>query len=849
MRKILPEISIRYFFSQFRKRAVLTFAFSVLILTISVALVVFLSGGTGVKAEGLCGMYGPDKIVNGDAEITCATEINGRLTVHGNLTIKANVTVTHELGHTLVAKGMELIVDGTLTLESGAQINVDGMGYKGGRIKHLGAGTYDCIVDQPCNVYPPDGSNMSLLGKQKIFSYVVYYFPSPDQRTSGGNWNIGGTGGGNGTFSLNRGAAGGGGGGAFGNGAGAKTNGIHDNYRVANYGGGGAGWGGTGGTGGNNADGGNGTINDTSNGNIVAVKFGGGGGVGTANFGTAWDIIGGNGGGVIKIVANKLVMGINTNISADGTNGGGVSSGNRSGLGGGGGGGTIAIDVNELEMEQSSNLSMTGGAGYSIWYTGTTYYNSAGSGGGGIAWVDVANKFKKAGLYYGDAAWQTQMLENIDKSSIVQTDPTSSQKASEAQGGDGKVLFNGNPTVPATCDFANDASVEIPGISLSTNAPGGLNALQAGDIVNLTASYYQYRKSDTSCETYFYTKYNPWNVFNISNEKIVYTTSGLEGKLPPNTSDTGRWWETSTASVFSGGSQPNFGEERHFTLTANLNVKSDLCTNYRSYLTNPPKIFTANYVNSDKTQGDAGVGRDYDFSEATIGFSCPNLNIENEVGAQSDITNSTSNLKFVGPSVVSRNGTTAINKDANVIDLSSYTHSFDFSAIETNFEKLKKQRATDLSGTVSGIANLNPITNFKPEGGVFNLTTDAIDGGRVFNGRGTIFREGNLTINKMNWNCTAGTTCTLGIVVKDGDVTINASARDMKNVAIYAYGTGGTIKIFPADNPDNVAMTGSFVGNSIEIGQASGTIKYAPSLNTAPPPGFSSLVEEIQGLQ
>ena len=171
MKNILREISIRHFFSQFKKRAVLTFVFSVLILTFGVALVAFLYGEQRVKAISYIDgtiktgpSDGTEEIINNNVEVSGTVEFNRHITINGNLTLKPNSILTHaQQGFLGGVEGMYLTVNGTIILEQGAQINVDGKGYKGGRIHHEGGGVYDCHVGQVCNVYGPDGSDTSIL--------------------------------------------------------------------------------------------------------------------------------------------------------------------------------------------------------------------------------------------------------------------------------------------------------------------------------------------------------------------------------------------------------------------------------------------------------------------------------------------------------------------------------------------------------------------------------------------------------------------------------------------------------------------------------------------------------------
>jgi len=391
-----------------------------------------------------------------------------------------------------------------------------------------------------------------------------------------------------------------------------------------------------------------------------------------------------------------------------------------------------------------------------------------------------------------------------------------------AFGGDGKEVLIGNPTNPIT---ACDLSKIILTDPAFTSQPGATPHYKKGDIIIYQARYNS-QDNNSNCsgeyELHFQTNINNQLYFdNVNKSKLT------PGDLQPITQSVqgldAKYWVVSSPGIYTG--------------EIKVRIKDNACENPVG-IENKIQIYqkhmwagkTTNIINSDNH----------------IIVDCPNLNIENEVGAGGDITNSASNLKFIGSSVISRSGTTAINKDTNVIDLSNRTHSFDFNATEANFEELKKQRAKNLTGT--GVFNLN--SDNKPEGGVWRMADGVATLDKIFekNSHGTIFYDGDLTINKIEWNASASGT--LGIVVKNGDVTIKD--KTLKNVAIYAYGDeyhADKGKIIFGYSDDGVDASGSFVGNSITIGQASGTIKYAPDLNVAPPPGFSSLVKEIQTLE
>jgi gliding motility-associated-like protein len=115
--------------------------------------------------------------------------------------------------------------------------------------------------------------------------------------------------------------------------------------------------------------------------NDVRAVFGGGGGCGT---GAMTDFsIGGNGGGIVLLMAN-VVIGNGHSIIANGQT---VTNITTSGAGGGGGGGAVLLDVNEFEG--SLTLSVKGGTGGST--KGNDYSGPGGGGGGGYIWYNGIN--------------------------------------------------------------------------------------------------------------------------------------------------------------------------------------------------------------------------------------------------------------------------------------------------------------------------------------------------------------------------------------------------------------------------------------------------------------------------
>jgi gliding motility-associated-like protein len=172
-----------------------------------------------------------------------------------------------------------------------------------------------------------------------------------------------------------------------------------------NSGGGGGGNGGAGGIGGkqyygcsgnptSNIIAGLGGLAQTYSATVNKVFMGGGGGAGHAN--EQVNSNGGAGGGIIYINAGSL-GGNGQTIKANGAAApecsAPTSKCNNDGTGGGGGGGTILLSANSVIS--TPNLSAVGGKGADVYLTSTFlnagwYHGPGGGGGGGVVWVSPA---------------------------------------------------------------------------------------------------------------------------------------------------------------------------------------------------------------------------------------------------------------------------------------------------------------------------------------------------------------------------------------------------------------------------------------------------------------------------
>ncbi len=112
------------------------------------------------------------------------------------------------------------------------------------------------------------------------------------------------------------------------------------------------------------------------------IFLGGGGGSGSSNLGTG--VPGGNGGGIVLIVANTI-DGNNFSVKSNGTNVTAVSM--DDGAGGGGGAGVVLLDVANF----ASNLTVQvhGGSGGNVdnTFDGVNCVGPGGGGSGGVLWM------------------------------------------------------------------------------------------------------------------------------------------------------------------------------------------------------------------------------------------------------------------------------------------------------------------------------------------------------------------------------------------------------------------------------------------------------------------------------
>jgi len=118
------------------------------------------------------------------------------------------------------------------------------------------------------------------------------------------------------------------------------------------------------------------------------IFLGGGGGAGHSNNPQAFESKGGNGSGIIIIIADNLKSN-NLKIMANGNNGaacGSTASGCHEGMGGGGAGGTILLSINNY----IDNLTIEGKGGNGANMTSAGNYRVGPGGGGsaGITWFD-----------------------------------------------------------------------------------------------------------------------------------------------------------------------------------------------------------------------------------------------------------------------------------------------------------------------------------------------------------------------------------------------------------------------------------------------------------------------------
>lgn len=293
-----------------------------------------------------------------DADMTNTYDVNGHLQLiqvpgYDNATVDAPVTCDPWDPVTGTAGVVAMIVGNTLTLE--ADIDVSGYGFLGGASVERLSGT--------CGVTDFFFNDASTEGGYKGEGIASYGYldgtgglPLGTDYIKGRGCYYNGGGGGNGLYS---GGGGGGNGGKGGSGGkeeescGALIGGVGA-YKISNF---------------------------IDYENQDRVFLGGGGGAGTQlNAGEGTD--GGNGGGIVIIVANTLV-GNGNSIIANGESVAGIATGNA-GAGGGGAGGTILLEVGSYNGS-NLNLEARGGNGGAV--SGSpTCTGPGGGGGGGIIW-------------------------------------------------------------------------------------------------------------------------------------------------------------------------------------------------------------------------------------------------------------------------------------------------------------------------------------------------------------------------------------------------------------------------------------------------------------------------------
>ncbi len=310
-----------------------------------------------------------------------------RVPQYANLTIGGTVTAAEWDGN----NGGVVVLDAAFTLNLGAAINVDGLGFRGG------AGRARSANDAVQRFRWDDDTRHAVKGEGIAGTpRFVSLKRDPNTGATAGITDLGAAWGGypTGTASTGdfaRGAPGNaGGGGAFWDGA------------SDNGGGGGGGNGRAGGRGGAGwrSAGYAGILADYSNltdkkwgfgganltgAGVARVVMGGGGGAGDNNINSlAAESSGAAGGGIIMIRAVTLT-GSGT-ISARGARA--ADNPTNDGAGGGGAGGSVVIVATTWSATPSIDVS--GGRGGDTWLTGTAAHGAGGGGGGGVVVTSTA---------------------------------------------------------------------------------------------------------------------------------------------------------------------------------------------------------------------------------------------------------------------------------------------------------------------------------------------------------------------------------------------------------------------------------------------------------------------------
>lgn len=274
-----------------------------------------------------------------------------RVPYYENVTVSSTLTCLPWDGN----KGGVLVLNVQDTINLDANIDVSGMGLKGGSDPFSNPPSFNCYENQFFYPVNPDlasekGESISIISTSKSYG-------------KGANANGGGSG--------NSHNSGGGGGSNFGNGGFGGYNFEADVCSVIipfnNRGLGGKSL----------------TYNNTVN----KVFLGGGGGAGHSNNPQAFESKGGNGAGIVIIISDKIKANGNK-ILANGNNGypcNSTGSGCHEGMGGGGGGGTVLIK--NSSYIDNTQIEIKGGDGADMNASGFFKVGPGGGGGGGLLWI------------------------------------------------------------------------------------------------------------------------------------------------------------------------------------------------------------------------------------------------------------------------------------------------------------------------------------------------------------------------------------------------------------------------------------------------------------------------------
>ena len=774
---------------------------------------------------------------------------------YNNITIESGGTITHDLNTGAEVSnssssavhgkdnqknykiGMYLKVD-TLTIKSGGKIDVIGKGAKISSGASPGNGWVVFNNTSNNGNGRTDGQDGGSGGK-----------PYPDTNIIEKEYVPHGTGGGRGGYETD-GWGPAGGGGYFGSG------GAGYGHRSA---GGGAGVGGAGGSGsgGSKTDGANAgttakrdqlltknndnSINYDSLAKLIKNSgYGGAGGNGIqakleCPFGTCYkkrdgSINGGNGGGRVVIEAKKVVLENGATILAEGAK---AQIGKTYyTTGGAGAAGSIGIIADEIVVNGTATLSTKGADAvpgtWSHSYSDDSSFGDGGAGGGGL--VAIATKADlPSGL-------------NINVNGGAKARSTAPDKNA---GGAGMYVFAKGTPVATTYTLTVNKIGD--GTGTVTKNPDSAT-YSAGTVVTLTAA------ADAGST---FTSWEGCTVDLSDPKKCSVTMDG-------NKTVTAKFDKTALSGMKIIDSPTPFDS---------FDYISPSKIDGTDYTVIDPVISPWEFALNDSQRNDLESGDNKIEIELTVKFNgkgcesggnftlsnsatflkdgsswataapanliaeCPKLKIIGDVGSTGGSITQDSKLTVQGPAVVIAKGT--INDDViggQVIKLPEYKFNEE---VKKPVNALMNKLWVEAQGWGDVTVDLNK--NNKPGGGVWKKSEN-ITLNQGYINTGTVMTDTN------DIDLTAGfsgsSTGSMGIITKNGNVTIqNLSAnQEIQNVAIYA--PIGTVKFDNIGNP--FTFKGMIVAKDIVVSNTvtkAGNIIWSPQVAKNPPPGFTDLLD------